>query len=56
VLAKQPLWNNVGGWKANKDLPLYNKSRDLLKKEEEHKLQKEEVHCHYVPGLGYRRA
>ena len=55
VLAKQPLWNNVGGWEANKDVPVYDGSHDLLK-EEEHKLHKEEVHRCYVKGAGYRKA
>ena len=58
LLAEQPLWNNVGGWEANKDLPVYDESRDLLRvtEEEEHKLRKEEVRCHFVKGVGYRKA
>jgi len=30
MLAEQPLWNNVGGWEANKDVPVYDESHDLL--------------------------
>jgi len=57
MLAEQPLWNNVGGWEANKDLPVYDESRDLMKvvKEEEHKLRKEEVRRRFVKGAGYRK-
>jgi len=58
LLAEQPLWNNVGGWEANKDLPVYDESRDLMEvvKEEEHKLRKEEVRRRFVKGIGYRKA
>ena len=58
LLAEQPLWNNVGGWEANKDLPVYDKSRDLLKvtEGEEHKLRKEEVRRRFVKGAGYCKA
>jgi len=58
VLAEQPLWNNVGGWEANKDLLVYNENRDLLKsvEEEEHKLRKEEVRRCFAKGAGYRKA
>ena len=58
LLAEQPLWNNVGGWEANKDLPVYDESRDLMKvvEEEEHKLRKEEVRRRFVKGIGYRKA
>jgi len=58
LLAEQPLWDNVGGWEANKDLPIYDESRDLMEvvKEEEHKLRKEEVCRRFVKGIGYRKA
>ena len=58
MLAEQPLWNNVGGWEANKDLPVYDESCDLMKvvEEEEHKLRKEEVRCRFVKGAGYHKA
>ena len=58
MLAEQPLWNNIGGWEANKDLPVYDESRDLMEvvEEEEHKLCKEEVHHRFVKGIGYRKA
>jgi len=58
MLAEQPSWNNVGGWEANKDLPVYDESRDLLKvvEEEEHKLCKEEVRRRFVRGAGYHKA
>ena len=43
---------------ANKDLPVYDESRDLLKvvEEEEHKLRKEEVRRRFIKGIGYRKA
>ena len=58
LLTEQPLWNNVGGWEANKDLPIYDESRDLMKvvEEEEHKLHKEEVRHRFVKGVGYLKA
>ena len=57
-MAEQPLWNNIGGWEANKDLPVYDESRDLMKvvEEEEHKLRKEEVRHRFVKGAGYCKA
>ena len=58
LLSEQPLWNNVGGWEANKDLPIYDESRDLMEvvEEEEHKLRKEEVRRRFIKGAGYRKA